>query len=260
MKRTRNKEERLLEALRINGKLTIKEIVNLFGISEATARRLCTRLEKCEAVIRTHGGIQYLSDKAPEYLFDKLQLENIEDKKRIGKYAASMVNDGDIVFLDAGTTLQTMAVALAARLENGELRNRNVVVFTNSIINLEVLSPYCKVMILGGEYRAGRRDVAGLIAERFIKTFHFTKCFLGTDAINIDDGLMAMDIDTVRTDELLLSKTTDSYILADSSKFSKHSFISFGNIGEVAHIITDAKIDGKILEALKTCTKDIVCV
>lgn len=260
MKKARNRETLLLEALRSRGKLSVKNIIELFGISEATARRLCARLEGQGTTIRTHGGIQYLPDMAPEYVFDKLQLENMADKKRIGEYAAALLNDGDVVFLDAGTTLQAMAMALAGRLRNDELAGSKIVVFTNSITNLEVLSPYCKVMILGGEYRIGRRDVAGLMAERFLKMFHFTKCFLGADAVDSDDGFMAMDIDTVRTDELVLAKTDQSYILADSSKFSRHSFISFGSIGDAAHIITDMKIDPATLEDLKMRARDIVCV
>ena len=59
---------------------------------------------------------------------------------------------------------------------------------------------------------------------------------------------MVMDIDTVRTDELVLAKTDQSYILADSSKFSRHSFISFGSIGDATHIITDMKIDQQHLK------------
>lgn len=92
-------------------------------------------------------------------------------------YAASLIQSGDTVYLDCGTTLSYMAAALAERIKNEDLLPLNIV--TNSIANLQILSevPLCKVVLTGGVYNANRRDFSGPLTERYIRNFHFGKPF-----------------------------------------------------------------------------------
>jgi len=258
MDKTEKREALILEQLHRSGKLTIKEIAHQFSVSEPTARRISSSLAAKHKVLRTHGGIRYLPGSEFEYSFDVLKNKYIDEKKRIAKYAATLIHDNDIVFLEAGTTIHQLAIALAERLRKKELSN--VMVFTNSLDNLNILSSLCKVIVIGGEYRTKRRDFSGYISEKMLKYLSFKYCFIGADAINIDEGVMASDVDTVRFDELLIARSQSTIVLVDSSKFKNQSLVSYASADEIAMIITDERLSQSDKSGYRKKGVDIRCV
>ena len=147
MKKGAWREERLMAALRANGRVTVGEAVKMLGVSEATARRLFSALEATGQVIRNYGGIQMPSWDG--YSFEQYEKVLESEKRRIGIAASALVEQGDSLYLDCGTTLLQMAEALRARIGAGEIGSLNIV--TNSIANLGVLAdaPLCRVILLG---------------------------------------------------------------------------------------------------------------
>jgi DeoR/GlpR family transcriptional regulator of sugar metabolism len=247
MGKVASREEEILEALKKQRKLEIAEIVARFSISESTARRLCVSLEKKGKVIRGLGGIHCLPGEASktDYQYDLLVVENAAEKSRIGAYASELVEDGDIIFISGGTTVAQFSRHLAERIKEGLINK--VLITTNSVINAEVLAPVTKVVLIGGEYRPHRRDVAGFLSEKMIASVHFNKCFLGIDAVDVNAGLMVFDVETGNLDELVSIHSDTKYILADSFKFKKKSFITYSTISPSHVIITDSKIDPSIV-------------
>ena len=252
------REEQLLAELQQRGNMTIKEIAEVFQVSEPTARRLCASVSRNSQAVRTHGGIKYFSVAVFDYSYDTLENINIAEKQRIARHAASMISDKDIIFLEGGTTLHHLALALAERLNNNDLKE--VKVFTNSLNNLMTLSPLCKVTVVGGEYRPKRRDFVGYIAEKTVKNLYFQACFLGVDAIDLGEGMMATDIDTVRLDELLVTRSEKRVVLADSSKFNHRSMLSYAAIDAADIIITDAGIASTVRKDFLKNNINLVCV
>jgi len=256
--KTRKREELIMEELQKNGKMTIKEMVLKFDVSEPTARRISTSLANQNKVVRTHGGIQLLPNSDFKYSFSELESRHIEEKQRIAQYASKMISDNDVIYLESGTTIHHLATALAARLQKNELKN--LTVFTNSLNNLLLLSTLCQVTVIGGEYRPERRDFAGYITEKLIKCFNFKYSFLGADAINLNEGVMAAGIDTVRFDELLVTRSEHVVILADSTKFNMRSLVSYASIDEIDTIITDKNLPASVQSDYTNSGVNIVCV
>ncbi len=247
MGKVSSREQEVLEVLKHRRKLETAEIVERFSISESTARRLCASLERQGKVIRGVGGIYRLPEPGlgDDYEYDRLVSENAPQKDRIGRHAGGLLEEGDIIFLSGGTTVARLARHLAQRLARGELRR--ILVTTNSVINAELLAPHAKVLLIGGEYRPRRRDVAGPMSERMISGARFNKCFLGVDAIDVDSGLMVFDVETGNLDELVSARSDIKYILADSTKFKDKSFITYSAISESHLIITDDGVDPSVV-------------
>jgi len=261
MGKVSSREDEFLEVLKKRQKLSMSEIVAYFGISDSTARRLCVSLEKKGKIIRGFGGIHCAPDSTAtrvEYQYDVLEGENAFEKSQIGAYASGLVEDDDIIFISGGTTMAQFSRHLADRIKQGAINK--VLITTNSVINAEVLAPFTKVVLIGGEYRSHRRDVAGFLSERMITGIHFNKCFLGVDAIDVNAGLMVFDVETGNLDELVSARSDTKYILADSQKFKKKSFITYSNITPTHVIITDRKLDPEIVKQASINQSQIIIV
>lgn len=240
MKKSAAREALVLNALEKQGHLSVSDIVSMLNISESTARRMFVNLEQKGLVIRKFGGIQKLPLHQHAYSYTELEQEMIDEKQRIGQYAATIVSDNDVIFISGGTTVLQMAIALEQKLHVKEITN--ITVLTSSLVNVEVLANSCKVILIGGEYRPERRDFAGFMSEKLIKTVSLNKCFLGVDGINVQDGLMSYDVETARIDELVISRSSLTTVLCDSTKFSKTSFVTLAPIQRANNIITDSGI------------------
>lgn len=259
MIKTESREEQVLKMMEEHGRLTVNEVAKAFFISEPSARRLCKKLADEGKAIRIHGGIRRLEPNVSsfQYHYQQIEKENLEEKAMIARYAVSLIQPGSVVFLEAGTTIKQVAVQLAERISKEKL---DVTIYTNSLQNLSVLSEVTKVNMTGGEFRPLRQDFSGYIAEKTIRVLWFDCCFIGADAINIRDGIMASDVDTVRFDELLIGRTKTSYVLAHSEKFYNRSLISIAPIDEVSGIITDNRMKPEVLQEYTSRGVNLICV
>ena len=248
----------LISHLEKCGKLSVADIADFFRTSLPTARRMCAQLEKEQRVMRIHGGIRFVPPVETPYAFDAIDGEYSREKADIAKKACSLVKDNQIIFLESGTTLKQFALALANRIQGGHLSN--IAVYTNSLVNLEILEKVCKVTMVGGVYRPERRDFCGFLSEKLLRTMRFNACFVGADGLSINDGIMAMDTETVRIDELLIERSTESYILVHSEKFNKHSFISYCTVHEVSAIITDSQLPPETIKEYEAAGVNLMCV
>lgn len=259
MKKVELHKNELLELLRQHGTLRVSDIAYHLEVSVPTARRLCTSLALEERAQRVHGGIKCLEGEMDSYSFDELRSDHIAEKNRIAASASQLVENNEVIFLEAGTTLRQLALALADRIKKKELQN--VVIFTNSLINLNILHPVQeKIMLIGGQYRDKRKDFVGYLSELSLKGLQFDHCFVGCDAISPTGGVMAMDIDTVRFDSELVKHTEDFVVLAHSEKFDKRSLISYTSMQEVSTIITDSGLPEELAQSCAQTGVRILCV
>lgn len=241
MKKSIKREQMILNQLKVTSKLETREVMDLLNISKSTALRLFSDMEERGLLVRVFGGVQLANPMTPEYSFIDLEHKQLEEKKRIADYACNLIEDTDIIFLDCGTTTYQLSIALCERLQQGKLRNLQV--FTNSIANMQILSEYCDVILIGGSYRPHRKDVAGIASVKFLSFFHFTQSFIGADGINLTDGFMTTDLNTAHLDEMVIARSARSIVLADSSKFGRRSFIGYAAPDQVDLVITDSSFD-----------------
>ena len=238
------KEKLLMEELTKKQKMGIHEITEFLGISQATARRLATKLENDGKLMRTHGGVRITERALLDYRFEDLTNKQIDEKMRIGEYAASTVESGDAIYLDSGTTLTFMAYALLKRINNGEITDIDI--FTNSLAILKILEKHCNINLIGGLYREKRQDFCGYLTEKMLRQIRFNKGYLGADGID-KEYIMATDVETARIGELAVSHSEKVYLLADSTKFFKKSFMSYSPIEAPYEYITDTDATVEIL-------------
>lgn len=239
MKKNELREVKLLELLKNGKRLDIGFVVKTLDISEATARRLFSRLEKERKLIRVHGGIQTAPEIYADYSFNVSVAKNLKEKSIIGSKAAMLVEDGDRIFLDAGTTVLKMAESLSMRIKTGELKG--ITVITNSLSYVSGLASCCDVILVGGKIRPERCDVCGAIARQNLEKMRFDKVFFGVDAISPDGELMTTDADTAELNALFIRHSARSYVLADSSKFNRTSLMSFALVSDMTRVITEKK-------------------
>ena len=257
MKKTERQERMILDLLQSRNVIKLAEATEILGVSESTVRRLFIRLENSGAAVRRYGGIQLIHDSASgDYLYEKVEEKSMPEKRRIGMRAALLAEDGDVLYLDCGTTLACFCSALAERLASGEVKD--VTIFTNSLSNLEILKELGKVELIGGEYRPRRRDLCGYLAEEAVGKLHFTKCFLGCDGFHPRYGFMATDFSTARLNELAMNNSDRSYVLMDGSKFFSASVVSYSGTNRVDAVITDVRPSDTLSECLEGLASELI--
>ncbi len=251
-----DREQELISRLSIVQKLSLSEAMELLSISQSTARRLFSKLEQDGKVIRTHGGIQSTNHAMAEYSFEHGAKINIEQKTAIGREAAKFLEDGDVIFCDSGTTIRCFCAEMVQRLQKDSL---NVIVYTNSLANLEILSPYLQVKLVGGEYRANRKDFCGYLAEQALNGLYFTKCFLGADGCVAGRQFTTTDFETLRVNEIAMRNAEKTFMLVDSTKFALSSHVAYAPVQQIHTIITDNGIADETLANLKQSKVHVVC-
>jgi len=258
MNKVQHRKDHLVELVYEKGEISIASIAELYNISFPSVRRLCAQLEKEGRIIRIHGGIRSLQTKKSGYKFEIIDAEYAREKAAIANYAISLVKNRQSIFIESGTTIKQFALALAERLRAGELSD--VVIFTNSMVNLEILQSVCKVIVIGGLYRPERHDFCGFLGEKLIRSLRFDMCFIGADGISLESGVMALDTETAHLDELLIKNSEKSILLINSEKFSKNSLIPYCLVKDIQLIVTDSKLAQQIRDDYQNAGVDVACV
>lgn len=244
--------QKLMEALEQQSQLTTEEAMEMLDASEATVRRLFTRLAQRGNVLRTFGGISRFAQREA-YLYEDLLHRNEAAKQAVAASAAQAVHEGDVLYLDGGTTLFWFAQELCHRVEQGQLRN--ISVFTNALSTLNAMQDFADITLLGGRFRPNRQDFYGCLVEDALRKLRFSKCFLGTDAVEAERGFTTTELETARLNEWVLKSSQMSFVLADASKFSTTSLVSFAPPQGVSHVVTDPRISAETKQ--RFCTKGI---
>lgn len=213
--------------------VTVGELVSLLDTSESTIRRDLNSLHKIGKVKKLRGGAtKVLQNFQPVEKSTKAKKElNIEDKKKIGKYAAKIIEKGDFVYIDAGTTTELMIPYI---------ENRDAIFITNGINHAKkLIENNCKVYILGGELKITTEAIVGAEAVNTLRKYNFTKCFLGTNGISIERGFTTPDIKEALLKEEVINRSKEVFVLSDNSKFGVVSSITFGEINQGTIITTN---------------------
>lgn len=251
-----DREQELKTRLAMQQKLTLSEAMELLGISESTARRMFSRLESEGIAIRTHGGIQNVGNALTVYSFETGAKTNIEQKSAIAREACRLLEDGDVIFCDSGTTVQCFCAEMVNYVPANDIR---VQVYTNSLAVLELLSPLMSVTLVGGTYRPNRKDFCGYLTEQALQGVYFSKCFVGTDGCRNCAEFTTTDFETARMNEIAIRNSDSSYVLADSSKFTKGAHVVFALASQLSAVVTDSGLSHEFLERIRNhCPQTIL--
>lgn len=257
MRKVELRKEKVLLLLADRERLTVSEISNRFEISPATARRLCNQLAEEEKVFRSHGAISKLEPPNDHYDFKKAIDDGYCEKNRIARYAAALPQNGDYLFFETGSTVLRCAAAIADRIRSGKLKNLHV--FTNFLLILDLLGTLCEVSLLGGIYHPSKKCVYGRLSEPFIRKMNFDYCFVSCEGISLGDGLMTYDPEAIHYYDLF-SHSRCVVVMAHSTKFSQRSLVSYAPCTFARMIITDDGLPEKKAQSFLQQGIDLVRV
>ena len=224
------------------------------GVSNDTVRRDFIRLAKNNLVIRTHGGIVSKNNILFDPALEVRVIENKEEKELIAIKASTLINDSEVIILNAGTTTEKIIKYLSKVKNLTILTNAlNIAINTIRYSNIETI-------IIGGNIRKGNLSIIGPDSINMIKNYHAEKLFIGVSAISIERGLMTPNRMEAEINSELLKITKRVIVVADSSKIGRMSLYTYGIIDDIDTIITDKNADQEFIDELKKRNKEVIIV
>lgn len=235
----------ILEKLDYQGQVDVSSLSKELGVSEVTIRNDLTKLEQKNMLIRARGGAIKLDRAGVDFaISDKIQ-QHLEEKKLIGQMAAELIEDGDTIILDSGTT--TMEVAKNLQ------RIEDLTVITNALNIASLLAEHksANVILPGGFLLKNSLSLVGATAEESFRNYFCDKLFLAVDGFNTTHGLSTPSVEEAHLNRIMIEISKKVIVVTDSSKFLKRSFAFIAPISAVDVVVTDAGIpleDQKKLE------------
>jgi len=237
-KSTVNRRIKILEALKSNGQVNVKELSDALGVTGVTIRNDLAQLEKKNILIRARGGAikidqSYLDEDFP--LSDK-QKKHLLEKKEIGKKAAELIEDGNTIIIDSGST----TYQLAKNLNSFE----DLTVITNALNVATLLAEYknINVIVPGGILRKNSVSLIGILAEKGFKDYFCDKVFLGVDGFDLDFGISTPSPEEAHLNQIMIEMSKEVIVLTDSSKFERRGFAFIAPVNKIQTVVTDKGI------------------
>ncbi|MFQ3546687.1 DeoR/GlpR family DNA-binding transcription regulator [Halobacillus rhizosphaerae] len=227
-------EERLIEIvhyLKQHERMSVEDICDQFHVSRDTARRDLVKLEEQNAIVRTRGGA-ILPDSHREIKDYQHRLMTVsEEKKAIGRAAASLIREGDNLILDTSTTVQACADQMEAM---------GCTVITNSINQADILSNKAKVTIqlLGGRLQKEHRFLYGTSVIEKLSHYFVEKSFIGVVGIS-EHGLTIAHEEDGMVKRKMIQQAKQAVVLADHTKLGVTEHFQFAELKDIDLLITD---------------------
>ncbi len=242
-----NEERRreILAVLHRDGRVLVKDLARQFGISQITIRKDLEFLDGQGIIQRTHGGALPVQAGAllDPTLREKEKLHR-KQKMQIALAAAGLVEEGQSVLLDSGTTTTAIARALKDMAQ--------LTVITNAInIAAELAGTHIEVILIGGTLRKNSFSLVGPLAERTLRQLSADILFLGVDGFDTKAGLFTPNLLESEVNRVMVDISRRTIAVCDSSKFGRRSLCNIMPVTKVHEVITDKQIPKTDLHALK---------
>lgn len=239
------RRKRITELVNINKSVLVTELSKQFEVTEETIRRDLERLEKQGVLVRTHGGATLADSFALEMPVDERKVLNNVGKDAIGMKAASLINDGETVFLDASTSALYVAKHIKGK--------KRITVITNSMAIISELSS-CEdidIICIGGTLRKNNMSFVGNVAEATIKNnYYANKCIFSCRGVTTKRGLTDFTEQEAEIKKAMLSCSDVAVFICDHSKFGKIGVPVVASLEEIDFFITDMDLDSEWVEEL----------
>ena len=248
------RQQKILEFLNRQQRISVAVICKMFSISEATARRDLEVLTEQNHLHRVHGGAISLKKAPPELPILQRESTESEEKKRIGLAAASLVHDGETIFLGSGTTVLEAARALR------EYKGLTVVSNSLPVLNTLTCLSDITVVALGGVLRTSELSFIGHITEQALAEIRVDKVITGVHAINLEHGLTNDYLPETMTDRAILKSGREVIVLADHTKMNTVSTAFLAPITSIHKLITDKNAPEEFLDAVRSHGVEVIQV
>lgn len=227
------RQEKLLTILKEKRKLSVGEMSERFNVSGATIRTDLRILEEAGMLTRTHGGAILRTRASFEISSDQREEVNLLSKEQIGLLAASLVEDGDIIVLDTGTT--TLQIARHIR------QRRNITVITNDFMIAKSLEDVdsIQIVLLGGIIKKGYHCTVAINGRSLLDTLNIDKAFMGVNALSLKHGACVADIMLAETKRSMVEHANQVIVVCDHTKLGNTSLAQFATPAQIDTIVLD---------------------
>ena len=226
-----------MQQLEEKGQVSVNDLSTMFQVSEVTIRNDLAKLEKKNLLIRARGGAMKINRASTDFeLSDKQRIHYLE-KQRIGKLAASLVNDGDTIIIDSGTTTMEVARNLA--------HVKDLTVITNALNIAIQLAKFktINVIVPGGMVRNESQSLVGSHSTDNFRNLYCDKLFLGVDGFDTTYGLSTPNVEEAHLNQIMIEVSKQIITTADSSKFLRRSLAHICPVSKVNILVTDSGIN-----------------
>lgn len=245
---TEQRRRNLLDLVDQQGQVTVADMVQRFSISAVTVRSDLDALASLGAVVRSHGGAVRRLEATQDYPLRAKETLHPDEKVRIGKAAAEMVQSGETVILDSGTTTAEIARHLK------RMKTQPLTVITNALnIAIELAdSPGISLIMIGGLLRPVSCSFVGPQAEAMMNEFHADRLFLAVDGFDLENGPSTPDVLEAQLNNVMIRSAREVNVVTDFSKLGRRSVSRIGPFNRIRRLITDNRAPQEFTEGLRS--------
>lgn len=237
------RHSKIRAALTKTGAVTVAELAKAFGVSDETVRRDLLALEREGVLSRVHGGAIAAVTLKPAGEFSVRIDEHRREKNELSCLAAELIEEGDIIAIDAGTTALEFAEVVKNKFEN-----LTVITHSLGVFNVLSQSDTIQTVLVGGSYDKDEDAFWGHLTAQSLRTLHAAKAFIFPTGISLSCGISDFHLKLADVQHTLLSIADKIIVLADSSKFEKTSLCKLCDLKPEHIYVTDGKLPATIYE------------
>ncbi len=249
MAKAEARRQAILEMVRNSKLVSVSEISQRFGVSEVSIRRDLVKLGEYGLLQRVHGGAVSVTPDSLDHYYNKKSELRSEEKKRIGRVAASLVRPGESIMLDSGTTV----LQVARHILQGLAETHKLTVITQSFPVFRELASARNIdlTILGGLYLPDYQTLVGPQTVANLRDLHVDKLFMGADGMSLHHGVTTATVLEAEVDRAAVRAAAEVIIVADSSKINGVGFTTIIPLTEIDKLITDTEAPDDFIETLR---------
>lgn len=227
------RQREILDIATTEGKVTVDDLAERFSVTLQTIRRDLTDLADAGKLARVHGGAVMPSGVANIGYAERRDLNQAE-KTAIARACAREIPDNSSLFINLGTTTEAVAREL--------LNHRNLTVVTNNmnVANVLVANESCEIVVAGGVLRRSDGGLVGELTTQIVDQFKVDLAIIGTSALDEDGDLLDFDLREVRVSTAIIRQSRRSFLVTDSSKFTRSAPVRIASLRDIDAIFTDA--------------------
>lgn len=236
---------RILQLLRQLGTVSVTDLSQALGVSQMTVRRDLEELQEIGLVVRQYGGARLMPEQGEaEWPMELRKQDHAEEKRAIGKVAASLLEEGDVVIIDGGST----ALEVVHNLDQTRLT-----VITNSFPVLQALSnqPAVKLVATGGQYHPNNQTFIGPLAVETLRSINANVAILGTTCFSLSKGLTIRSFEEAAVQKAKVAAADRIILVMDSGKMHTHTLTTVAHVDAIHTLVTDEKLSDQDRQAIE---------
>ncbi len=245
---TFERQQKILRLLSEKPGIKTVEMVDLLGVSRGTIRNDLLTLEEQKRIRRVRGGA-VLTAESQELLSDQSSInqviDNLDQKRRIARWASELVEDGDVILMGAGTTVNQMVSYLIDR--------RDLTIVTNGLKTARLLKQKTDhtVIVLGGVLIGNGDATGGLLNIDVLQHLNIHTAFLSGSGFTSEARITERTLDEAELKRAVLGKSLQTAILMDSTKLGKVGRFPFADLADITHFYTDSEVSSELMEQMR---------